>query len=273
MRLTMTMIPVVAIVYLALVLPATAKLPVDECTIIKNPAALPKAGVVCANPARALIIAERYFDSYEVHTDFRGFQVYTGTYKGKKLFAANTGLGASAAAFLMEELIAHDAEVIVRLGTNDYNVTEADLNNVYVLKSVRGLWGLPRDYGLPSDLWGEAIPADTSLVSTILSVAQQFKNVTAVPSLGYSIDGFYSFFDPVQVAARPNTVKDMILDYQAEGCNCRDMESGAVLMMGKLRGIRTAAVLQAVIKSGDHHENPGTTGIPIVLQSLLKYAD
>jgi len=244
------------------------KLPIDECTIIKDPNPLPPVGVISANPARSLLIAQKYFDNYTVNTDFRGFQVYTGFYKGVSIFAANTGLGGPACAFLVEELIAHDVQVIIRLGTNDYNVTENDLNNVYVVKSVAGVYGLMRDYGSREDQWGTLTYSSPDLVSALLDTAQTMPNITAVPSQGYSIDGFYSFFDPENVAGNVTAVNEMISFYQSIGCNVRDMEAGSLLYVAQLRGIHAAAVLQAVIKSGHHHEDTGTLGIPLVLETL-----
>jgi len=245
-----------------------SKLPVSECTIIKDPAPLPAVGVISANPARALLIAEKHFDTYYNHTNFRGFQVYKGTYKGVPIFAANTGLGGPAAAFLVEELIAHEVQVIIRLGTNDYNVTDLDLNNVYLVESVRGLYGLMRDYGYPADSWGTPIASDSALIQLLNQTAQRMPNITAVLSKGYTIDAFYAFFDPPNVAENPNQVDEYITQYQQDGCNVRDMESASVLLVGQMRGIQTAAVLQAVIKSGNHHEDVGTIGIPLVLETL-----
>jgi uridine phosphorylase len=245
--------------------------------------------------------------------------VYNGTYKGKEMFVANTGLGGPACAFLVEELIAHGVETIVRLGTDDYNVTSAmvrahppghllsDLpvifclltqfcfavralsvlvlvtlrdtggktnktNTIFVLESVRGTYGLPRDYGIASDEWGDAIPTDPVLRKALFEAAKKFPNITTEKGVGYSIDGFYSFFDPKDVAAHPPVVQAMIDEYQQQGCNCRDMESGALLMLGQLRKIRTASVLQAVVKSGHHHAHVGTIGIPVVLDALLNFA-
>lgn len=70
----------------------------------------------------------------------------------------HNSLGSASAAFIMEELAAYDAKVVVRLGTNDYNTTEADINKVYVVQECHGLYGLFRDYGFPAREWGRGIP-------------------------------------------------------------------------------------------------------------------
>jgi len=269
MKNIISLLIVLSVIY---VLKVECRLPVSECTIIKDPAPLPKIGVVSANPERSLLIAQQYFDTYMTHTDFRGFQVYNGTYKGVTLFAANTGLGGPAAAFLVEELIAHDVEVIIRLGTTDFNTTIEDLHKVFILESVQGMVGVERDMGVHSKHWGLPIAADPDLVTLLASTALGLPNITAIVTKGYSIDEFYSFFDPTNVAENPSVVEAMEKKYVANGCQARDMESAAVLYLGQVRGIKTASVLQAVIKSGNHHEDPGTIGIPLVLETLRKLA-
>ncbi|KAL0483504.1 purine nucleoside phosphorylase [Acrasis kona] len=254
------------IVFVACV--SSRKLPKEECTIIKNPMPIPPVGVVCANPDRAQLIAKEYFDWYFTHTDFRGYKVYVGEYKGVQLFSTYTGLGSASAAFMMEELVANGAEVVIRLGTNDYNVTERDVNNVYVVNECHGLTGLMRDYGYPDEECGSGIPASKELVHSLLNSAPKFPEVKVVNSTGYNIDAFYSFFDPENVSQDETRVKTLIKEYEHKRCNCRDMETCAVLLVGQMRGIKTAAVLQAVVKSGKKHEGTGTTGIKIVLETL-----
>ena len=62
--------------------------------------------------------------------------------------------------------------VIIRLGTNDYNVTMDDLQKVYILQSVEGVLGLMRDYGYPQSTWGTPIPSDDLLVKLLSEAAQ-----------------------------------------------------------------------------------------------------
>ena len=89
-------------------------------TLILNKAlTIPPKGMICAHPGRTKRIAEEFFTQSVGHTDYRGFQVYTGKYKGKEVFVANTGIGAPAAAFLVEELASFGAKRILRLGSND----------------------------------------------------------------------------------------------------------------------------------------------------------
>lgn len=261
-------------VALVLILAAivNAKLPKDECTIIKNPMPVPPVGVVCANPDRAQLIAKDYFDWYYTHTDFRGYKLYIGEYKGVQLFSAYIGLGSASAAFMMEELVAYGAQVVIRLGTNDYNVTEKDVKNVYVVSECHGLTGLMRDYGFSPEAQGSAIPADPALVQSVLDAGPRFPDINVIKSIGYNVDAFYSFFDPKNVAYNATRVNALIAEYEKKKANCRDMETCAVLLVGQIHKIRTASVLQAVVKSGSKHEGTGVTGINLVLDVLRREA-
>jgi len=229
---------------------------------------IPPVGVVCANPDRASLIAREHFEWYYTHTDFRGYKLYVGQYQGVQLFAAYIGLGSASAAFMMEELIANDAQVVIRLGTNDYNITEKDVNNLYVVNTCFGLTGLMRDYGFPESDWGGPIPANPALIQSLLNEGPSFPKLNIKNSIGYNIDAFYSFLDPKNVAKNSTFVQNLIYQYEKKGAICRDMETCAVLLTGQVHGVRTASVLQAVVKHGNSHEDVGSTGIEMVLDVL-----
>ena len=145
------------------------------------------------------------------------------------------------------------------------------MNKLYVVQQCYGLAGLMQDYGYPSDQWGKGLNADSSLVSSIIqtSTHPEFVNLTVLPSRGYNIDAFYAFFDPSNVARAPDTVKQLIYKYQnVYNCTVRDMETCAVYLVGEMRGVKTASVLQAVVKHTSKHEDAGTTGIMLVLETL-----
>lgn len=245
-------------------------LPREQCTIMKSPLGIPPLGIVSANPDRVAVVAQKWFDWYHVHTDFRGYKVFVGEYKRVPLFAAYIGLGSASAAFLTEELIAYGAKSIIRLGTNDYNVTASSEHEVNVVQRCHGLVGLMQDYGIDREQWGMGIDSNKELVAALLDTARtQFPQINTKLAVGYNIDAFYSFFNPNAVAANAATVRQLQKKYETvDGATVRDMETCAVLMMGKLRGIQAASVLQSVIKHGDKHEDTGTVGIPIVLETL-----
>jgi len=139
-----------------------------------------------------------------------------------------------------------------------------------------GLAGLMQDYGYPANEWGKGLKSDASLVNTIVQTGlkPEFTNLTVLQSRGYNIDAFYAFFDPSNVARVPETVQKLIHKYQTEyNCTVRDMETCAVLLVGEMRGVKTASVLQAVVKHTSKHEDAGTTGILLVLEALRSKHD
>ena len=176
---------------------------------------------------------------------------------------------------MMEELISYGAQVVVRLGSNDFNVTKDDLNSLYVVRACYGLVGMFQDLGYPPEVWGRGIQSDDGLVVSLLSRGRQLDDVQVWDSLGYNVESFYAFMNP-EIAYDPIRVGKMIDRYQKEldrdgGRICRDMETCAVLLISELRGIRAASVLQAVIKHDESsHEDVGTTGIHLVLETLVE---
>mmetsp|Transcript_3435 Transcript_3435/g.13068 ORF Transcript_3435/g.13068 Transcript_3435/m.13068 type:complete len:278 (-) Transcript_3435:94-927(-) len=250
---------------------ANCQLPAKERTIIKSPLPIPKVGIVCSNPDRARLIATEHFDYYFTHTDFRGYKVYVGKYNDAPLFVSYVGLGSASAFFMGEELVSAGAETIVRLGTNDFNTTIEDINKVFVVEKCYGLVGLMQDMGMENSSWGQGIPSDKALVQALMDIGQTMPEIQVKQSTGYNIDAFYAFLDPENVAVNPQGVLNLEKKYSDLGASVRDMETCAILLLGQVRKIRTASVLQAVVKHDPtKHEDTGTTGIKLVLETLRK---
>lgn len=257
------------IIFSILIYLSFAGLQPKDRTIIKSPLPIPKVGMVCANPDRAKYIAEQMLDYYWVHTNFRGYTLYVGQYKDTPIFVGYIGLGSASAAFMTEEIISSGAQVIIRLGTNDYNTTISDVNKVYIVEKCYGLAGLMQDLGFPSEEWGKPFFADSDLVSQLEEVGRSIPEINVTTASGYNIDAFYAFLDPSNVAVDSDAVRRLEAKYENYGCTVRDMETCAVLMLGQIRKIKTASVLQAVVKNDPKkHEDMGTKGIPVVLEVL-----
>src|ERR1700730_13936072 len=70
--------------------------------ILVNEKPLPPVGIIAAHPGRVERIAREFLQDVDLHTDYRGYKVYTGTYNGQPVFAAYTGIGGSSAALMLE---------------------------------------------------------------------------------------------------------------------------------------------------------------------------
>jgi uridine phosphorylase len=247
-----------------------AQISTSDCTLITDPAPVPPLGVICGSPERIGIIVSQHWDAGSAvqRVNFRGYQLWIGTYRGMPMFAMNHEIGGAGATFVLEELIAHGAKVVIRLGTADFPVTPADADKVFVVSSERGMAGVLRDYGYPPSMWAAPFPADPIIVGALLKVAPQLPNITAVKSAGYSIDGYYAMNFPDKAAFDPAAVRALAAQYTAAGATVREMECGSVLALAQLRKIHAACVLQCVVKGGHAHASPGTSGIPLVLETL-----
>lgn len=47
--------------------------------ILVNEKPLPPVGIIAAHPGRVERIAKEFFQNVDLHTDYRGYKVYTGT--------------------------------------------------------------------------------------------------------------------------------------------------------------------------------------------------
>lgn len=204
--------------------------PSSTLVINKKKGILPAKGIICAHPQRANRIAYEFFDTCEVHTDYRGYQVYTGEYKGQKLFVANTGIGAPAAAFLIEELVTFGAKRILRLGSNDSSFNEFKLKAV---KETTLPLGLCFDY--------QANFRSIGISAQLTNLIEKLANETHLPielTFNRHIDGYY----PINFS-----------EVHEHNYGSQDMESGALYLVSRLRQIEYLSLLISYPK----HETAG----------------
>jgi len=115
--------------------------------ILVNEKPLPPVGIIAAHPGRVERIAKEFLQDVDLHTDYRGYKVYTGTYNGQPIFVAYTGIGGSSAAIMLENLIVAGAKKIIRIGTNDNDAEDQDLTTLTVVQETMGLNGMMLEYG------------------------------------------------------------------------------------------------------------------------------
>ena len=49
---------------------------IEQILILNKLKQLPSLGIICAHPGRVKRIADEYLTQVDLHTDYRGFQVY-----------------------------------------------------------------------------------------------------------------------------------------------------------------------------------------------------
>lgn len=197
-------------------------LSIQDTIVLNKSLSLPRNGIICAHPGRVKRIAENFLADSVLHTDYRGYQIYIGLYEGKEVFVANTGIGAPAAAFLIEELVAFGARKIVRLGSND---SSFDGYKISLVRETTLPSGLIKDYG---------VKFSQVTINDYMDFVLTLKAVKFNLQLEYvrnqHIDGYY--------AGHRNR----------EGSS--DMETGALYLLGRYHQLRYASVLMSYPKHG-----------------------
>jgi uridine phosphorylase len=248
--------------------------------ILPQLAIVPPSGILCAHPRRARLIAENYLQRSRVLTNYRGMQVFVGEYRGHQVFSANCGIGAPAAAILVEELVLKGAKNIVRLGTNDATAeTDADYGRLKLLKSTTFSLGLAIDYGFSLDDCKRPLFSSDALNSAIKSEAELSKSVEVELVDAYHLDAYYSLLRPDAFAQDHASVSQKISSKNSEGRRARDMESAALFMLANLRNLNVTTVLQTIKKHDEKREYENQNqeleierdAIHLILNSLLRF--
>ena len=182
--------------------------------------------VVVGDPARVDVVA-KFLDEPEKIMENREYRTVTGTYKGRKILAMSTGIGAPSAAIGIEELHNIGVKTVIRVGSCGALQPEIGLGDLIVGE------GIVRDDGLTKKYAPEIYPAVPSF--SLLALAKKY-----APRAHFGIirshDGFY-MDDNEEVEAF--WAKKGVL-----GC---DMESGALAVVGRLRGMETLSILNNVV--------------------------
>lgn len=197
-------------------------LSIQDTIVLNKELSLPRNGLICAHPGRVKRIAEEFLQDVRLHTDYRGYQIYTGTFEGKEIFVANTGIGAPAAAFLIEELVAFGAKKIIRLGSNDSSFEGYKLS---LVRDTSLPSGLIHDYGVKFS----RVSINDYMDFVITLKAVKF-NIALEYVKNYHVDGYYAGFR------------------NREGSS--DMETGALYLLGRYHQLRFASILMSYPKHG-----------------------
>jgi uridine phosphorylase len=221
----------------------------DGCVtdLISNDKNLPSIGIIAAHPERIERIANEFLKHVECHTDFRGYKIYTGDFKGKRVFAAYTAMGGPSVSMLLENLIVAGAKKIVRVGTSDNDNQDQNLKALTIVTETMGLHGMMLEYGYAIEELGMPLKASEKLISEIQAAAAR-KNVKVQLAKGYNIDAYHVYSNPARFAKNPEIILKKIEYYKSQGATIRDMESGTLFMISQLRGIDAATVLISKIK-------------------------
>ena len=179
----------------------------------------------------------------------RGLWGYTGLYKGVPVSVQTTGMGTPSAAIVVEELVRLGARVLVRVGTAGAASSDLAPGELIVAQGAVPLDGTTRQYleGRPY-----APVPDPEVFRALWRRAEALGYPHRV-GLVASEDAFYA------------TTPEEARAWARYGVLACEMEASALVLLGRMRGVRTGAILAVSNRIGDPELAP-----PEVLQEGVR---
>jgi len=229
---------------------------------------------LCGDPARVERISKEWSHRKEV-CNLREYRIVVGELDGRRMTAASTGIGAPSTAILVEELAKVGARNLIRIGNSgglDPNLGLGDL--VITTGAVRDD-GTSRSY-VPSEY---PAVASYEVVAALVESARA-AGVAAHVGLTWSLDAFYARnavlgegggVDSMCFGGyRPPELESRIRDLRAARVlNC-EMESGILLTLASLYGLRAGCV--CVVSDRTPWPGPAELDIDKNMQSCIAVA-
>ena len=211
-----------------------------------RPGEVPEHVFVCGDPARVARIAAGWSGVREV-CNVREYRVLVGEYRGVRLAAASTGIGAPSTAILVEELANVGARTFLRVGNSGGLAPDLALGDLVITT------GAVRDDGTSRSYVDASFPAIAHhrLVAA-LETAARAHGVRHRVGVTWSIDAFFArnavlgpqgTIEPMAFGGfRPAGLARLLEDYRAAGVLNIEMESGVLLTLATLYGLRAGCI-------------------------------
>ena len=189
-----------------------------------------KYALLPGDPARLDRIAPFLSDVRELAYN-REYRSLSGTFEGTRVLALSTGIGGASAAIAIEELNNIGVTAMIRIGSCGALQPEVKIGDLVLVS------GAVRDDGASKTYIDAIYPAvpDTGLLMCCIEAARS-AGVRYHTGLARSHDSFY-------------TDREAEIDayWSARGVLGADMETAALFVVGRLRGVRTASILNNVV--------------------------
>ena len=191
----------------------TTAIQTDRAIIVGDPARVDRAAPLLTNSQRV--------------ADNREYRSVIGEYRGQRVLVMSTGIGAPSAGIGVEELKNIGIKKIIRVGSAGAMQAGIGLGQLIIAE------GVVRDDGLTKQYVPAMYPAVPSF--ELMALAHKY-----APQAEYGIvrshDGFYMDNNAETEAY-----------WSSYGIIGADMESGALLTIGRLRGLATLSILNNVV--------------------------
>jgi len=169
----------------------------------------------------------------------REFKSVIGFYKGVKILATSTGIGGPSTAIAVEELKNIGVNTLIRIGSC------GALQNNIKLGDLILATGAVRNDGASKSYIESNYPAvpDINVLTSIINTASELKYKYHCGIIR-SHDSFY-------------TDNEQAIDsfWTNKGVLASDMESASLMVVGSLRGLRTASILNVVVENNSGLED------------------
>ncbi|TKB58342.1 nucleoside phosphorylase [Ferrimonas aestuarii] len=190
--------------------------------------------VLCGEPARVDRISA-HLENATLLADNREFRSMSGSFAGKTITVCSTGIGAPSAIIALEELRQCGATQFIRIGSAGALQPKIALGELILVD------GAVRDDGGSSSHAPLAYPAiaDRHLTCAMETYLTEH-NVTFHSGIVRSHDSFYRD-DEMEVCKR----------WHHMGVLGADMETAALMTLGRIKGLKVGAVLNNVVLYGN----------------------
>ena len=193
-----------------------------------SPDKLAEKVIVVGDPARAEYVAENFLEDAELVNRERGFNIYTGYYKGTRVSVAVHGIGAPSAAIVFEELRMLGAKVMIRLGTAGSLIPELDIGDAVVATGAAYIHGGTIGSYVPDSCM--ATSPDPRLTTLLYDKAKEFHGRVVLGPV-FSSDAFYA------------EDKEFVKKWSSRGIVAVEMEVATLYALATMRGFKASAIL------------------------------
>ena len=187
--------------------------------------------ILPGDPDRVLRVGS-FLDNCEEIAYNREFRTIRGDYKGVPITVTSTGIGGPSAAIALEELIACGGKYFIRIGSGGAVQSDIKLGDLVIVS------GAIREDGTSSMYVESNFPAvpNIELTNKIIETCKELEYSHHV-GLVRSHDSFY--IDD----------EDIKMDYwNKKNILSSDMETSTLFVLGNLRGVTTASILNTVVE-------------------------
>ena len=208
--------------------------------------------ILPGDPARVDRIA-KFLESPRELAFNREYKSVGGSYKGVPILALSTGIGGPSTGIAVEELARMGVKAAIRIGSCGALQKNIHLGDLILVQ------GAVRDEGTSKPYLDPIYPAvpDYELLAACVEAARE-KKFSAHVGLARSHDSFYT-----------DREDEIDAYWSGQGILGADMETAALFVIGRLRGMKTASILNTVVEYEENLEeniNSYSNGASLTMQ-------